>query len=461
MISKHIKTILSVFGVILLISCVKSKDSDSNPYCAITSFGVNNIVSYVPYQTSTGTTATQKKTVAGSSILFDIDQQAGTITTVKPLPDWINLTKVVPTFTCRGTLQYKSGDNYRNITSGSDSLDFTEPRTLRCVSSDGLYSKSYEVTFFKSVNASDTIIWTSVINNLELSDEKHRSLVLEATHTDKEGNDSLVQRILVFSKNENGEAQVTSTTALSQASTWTDPETLKGAEGNIDPYSIMIHLGELYAVDDQGKLYKSTESAKGITWTKLAEAGLKTLLASDGYYLYAYNGNNIIATDNFIDWIKCGNDNLDMLPTKCFYSFYRLSYTNAKVSIAMMGGINDDYKTNGVTWYKITDPEDDDVDTWQYIDMELEASKYGCPYLQEASTIMYNDNLYMIGRTYTENFLGMYRSEDNGVSWALQTKLWRLPEALEATNGAASMVRIDNSLYVIQVGGKIWQGVIQ
>lgn len=461
MISKHTKTILSVLGVILLISCVKSKDSDSNPYCAITSFGVNSIVSYVPYQTSSGTTATEKKTVAGSSILFDIDQTAGIITTVKPLPTWINLTKVVPTFTCRGILQYKSGDNYINISSGSDSLDFTEPRTLRCISTDGLYSKSYEVSFLKNVDASDTIIWTSVINNLELSDEDHRSLVLEATYTDKEGNDSLVQRIMVFSKNENGEAQVTSTTALSQASTWTTPETLKGAEGNIDPYSIMIHLGKLYAVDNQGKLYKSTESAKGITWTKVADAGLKTLLASDGYYLYAYNGSSIVATDDFMDWIECGNDNLDMLPTKSLYSFYRLSYTNSKVSIVMMGGINKDYKTSGVTWYKITDPEDNDVDTWQYIDLETDASKFGCPYLQEASTIMYNDNLYMIGRTYTEKFLGMYRSEDNGVSWALQTKLWRLPEALEAANGAASMVLVDNSLYVIQVGGKIWRGIIQ
>ena len=111
MTSKTLKSIFSVLGILLLVSCVKSKETESTPYCAITSFGVNSIVSYVPYKTSTGTT-TVKRTVSGSSILFQINQETGLISTVKSLPNWINLTKVVPTFTCHGTLQYKSGDNY-------------------------------------------------------------------------------------------------------------------------------------------------------------------------------------------------------------------------------------------------------------------------------------------------------------------------------------------------------------
>ena len=177
MTSKTFKSIFAYIGILLLVSCVKSKETESTPYCAITSFGVNSIVSYVPYKTSTGTT-TIKRTVSGSSILFEINQETGLINTVKPLPNWINLTKVVPTFTCHGTLQYKSGDNYYTITSGKDSLDFTEPHILRSVSSDGLYSKSYLVSFTKNTEASDTILWSSVVSNLDLEDEKHRSIVL-------------------------------------------------------------------------------------------------------------------------------------------------------------------------------------------------------------------------------------------------------------------------------------------
>ena len=459
MTSKTFKSIFAYIGILLLVSCVKSKETESTPYCAITSFGVNSIVSYVPYKTSTGTT-TIKRTVSGSSILFEINQETGLINTVKPLPNWINLTKVVPTFTCHGTLQYKSGDNYYTITSGKDSLDFTEPHILRSVSSDGLYSKSYLVSFTKNTEASDTILWSSVVSNLDLEDEKHRSIVLAATYPDKQGTDSLVRRIFIFSKNNDGKPQVTSTTDHSDATTWTNAEELIGADGIIDPYSVMVHQNELYAIDNQGKLYKSTENVKGVVWMKVAEKGISRLLASDNYYLYAYDGTNIIATEDFTNWKECGNKNLEMLPTRCFYSFYRQSYNNTQVNIAMMGGLNDNNKNNGVTWYKVTDTQDDVIDPWQFIDVSNETN-IGYPYLQETSTVMYGDNLYTMGRTFTEQFLGMYRSEDNGISWKLQTKMWRLPESLEATNGAASMVLIDKSFYVFQIGGKIWKGSIR
>lgn len=459
MTSKTLKSIFSVLGILLLVSCVKSKETESTPYCAITSFGVNSIVSYVPYKTSTGTT-TVKRTVSGSSIFFQINQETGLISTVKSLPNWINLTKVVPTFTCHGTLQYKSGDNYYTITSGKDSLDFTEPHILRCVSSDGLYSKSYLVSLTKNTEDSDTILWSSVVSNLELEDEKHRSIVLAAKYTDKNGADSLVRRIFIFSKNEAGKPQVTSTTDYSEATTWTDAEELIGAEGVIDPYSIMVHQNELYAIDNQGKLYKSTEVVKGTVWMKVSDKNLSRLLASDGYYLYAYDGTNIIATDDFTNWKECGKSNLEMLPTRCLYSFYRQSYNNTKVNIAMMGGLNDNNKNNGVTWYKVTDTQDDVIDPWQFIDVSNETN-IGYPYLQETSTVMYGDNLYTMGRTFTEQFLGMYKSEDNGISWKLQTKMWRLPASLEAANGAASMVLIDKAFYVFQVGGKIWKGSIK
>ncbi len=460
MTSKTLRSIFAVLGILLLVSCVKSKDTESSPYCAITSFGVNNIVSNVSYTTSSGTTTTVKQTIAGSSILFEIDQKAGLISTIKFLPNWVNLTKVVPTFTCHGILQYKNGDNYINITSGKDSLDFTEARTFRCLSADGLYSKSYRVSILKNTEATDTIIWESVVSNLELEDNKHRPLVLSASYKDKENSDSLVRRILVFSKNDSGKPQVTSSTDRSEATTWTDPVELTGAEGTIDPYSVMIHQDELFAIDDKGILYKSTEKDKGIIWTKVVGNGLERLLASDDYYLYALKGNKIIATDNFSDWKECGDEDIDMLPTRCLYSFYRQSYNNTKVNIAMMGGLNNDNTDNGVTWYKVTDTQDDEVDPWQYIDVSSE-TKIGCPYLQELSTVMYNDNLYTMGRTFTDKFPGMYRSEDNGISWTLQTKMWRLPAALEAGNGAASMVLIDNTFYVMQVGGKIWKGTIK
>lgn len=460
--NSYIKSIFVFFGILLMVSCTKSNEAETSPYCGITSFGVSSIVSYVPYKTSSGATVLQKKTVDGSSILFDINQQEGTIRTVVPLPNWINLTKVVPTFSCYGSLFYINGELMRQVTSGADSLDFTEPHTIRCFSSDGLYSKDYVVTFDKNSDVQDTIVWESVASNLSLDADEHKSLVVTATYKDITGADSLVRRIFVFSNNGSGQPQVTSTTERSQATTWTNQTVLTGADGTIDFNTVMLHQGELYALDDQQKLYKSTESAKAQIWTKVADTNLTRLLASDGVYLYGYDGSNIVSTKDYTTWNEVGNQNLDMLPEESIYNFYHTSYTNNKFIIVMMGGMTSNNTGNGVTWYKTTDTEeeDEDPDPWNYIGVS-EENTHGCPYLQEASTICYNDKLYMMGRGTDGKFAGMYRSEDNGISWHLQSSVWKLPEALDGGNGAAGMVLLGNVLYVMQKGGKVWKGTIK
>ncbi len=458
--SNSVRSIFAFLGVFLLMSCVKSKDTETTPFCGITAFSVGNIVSYVSYNTSGGGTTTQKKTINGREVLFDIDQQAGTIQTVNVLPQWVNLTKVCPTFSCYGTLQYKTGDDYFNMTSGHDSLDFSQPRTLRCISTDGLFSKTYTVTLRKNTDVQDTIVWESVASNLEMDEDDHRTMVVSAMYKDKQGADSLVRRLFVFSDDASGQPLVTSTTDRSQATTWETPTQLSGADGTIDFTSITLHKGELYAIDDQGKLYKSTEKDKGMNWTLVADASLEMLLASDGIYLYALKDSKIMATDDYIGWFDSGTADLNMLPTNSRYNFYHTSYTNDEVTISMMGGLSENQDLFGVTWYKVTDTQDDEVDPWMYIKVSAENGS-GCPHLQEMSTIYYGNKLYMMGREMTDVFAGIYQSEDNGISWHQQTKKWRLPEALKADNGAASWAVIDNTLYVIQKGGKIWRGTIR
>ena len=458
--SKFIRLILTYLGVALLASCVKSNETEVSPQCAIISFGVNSIVSYVPYSTSDGSTTTLKKTVAGSNILFDIDQAAGTIKTVNPLPNWISLTKVVPVFSSLGTLYYVSGDNRYQMTSGSDSLDFSEPRTLTCVSTDGLYSRDYIVTLEKNADATDTIVWESVTSNLELDADAQRALVLTATYQDTDGADSLVRRMFVFSQNAGGQPVVTSTTERSQGTTWTTPAVLSGADGTIDFRSVTEHCGELYAIDDQNKLYRSTEYDKGMTWSKVADAGLTRLLASDGTWLYGYDDNDIVASKDFTTWVNTGSTDLDMLPTESLYSIHRTSYTNSNIELAMMGGMGSANDAHGVTWYKTTRKDDDEPGAWNYIGVSGD-NGYGCPLLQEASTVIYNDYLYMMGRTADNTFNGFYRSEDNGISWHPQSTVWKLPEALDGENGATSMVLVGKVLYVMQKGGAVWRGTIK
>jgi hypothetical protein len=347
------------------------------------------------------------------------------------------------------------------ISSGSDSIDVSVPRTLACISTDGQYKKDYKLTITKRAEVSDTILWTRLTSaDLQLTGE-HRAMMLAATYKDVNQTDSLVRRIFVFSDDEASLPQVTSTL---DGQSWTVPATLTGAEGIIDYQSVTIHQGMLYALDDLGKLYAATELSKGIAWTKVADTSLLWLLGSDGVYLYGTDGTKILGTADMVNWNSKGTNDLEMLPQRCVYSYASPMKTNGDLTMAMMGGINSVNTANAVTWYKMTYANDEWDAPWSYIQVTGD-NAYGCPRLEELSTIYYEGQLYTMGRRLqsdgTYRFEGFYCSEDNGIAWRLKQSKWLLPKDLNAADGPASVVLVGNTLYVVQQGGNVWQGVIQ
>ena len=448
-------------AVLSLASCMKSDSDGGEPYCAINTFSVGSIVSYVQTKDADGNPTVSKRVVSGSEIFFRIDQKAGTITNIDPLPNWITLTKVLPTFTSYGNVFIVSDSLMWLISSGSDSIDVSVPRTLACISTDGQYKKDYKLTITKRAEVSDTILWKRLTSaDLQLTGE-HRAMMLAATYKDVNQTDSLVRRIFVFSDDEASLPQVTSTL---DGQSWTVPATLTGAEGIIDYQSVTIHQGMLYALDDLGKLYAATELSKGIAWTKVADTSLLWLLGSDGVYLYGTDGTKILGTADMVNWNSKGTNDLEMLPQRCVYSYASPMKTNGDLTMAMMGGINSVNTANAVTWYKMTYANDEWDAPWSYIQVTGD-NAYGCPRLEELSTIYYEGQLYTMGRRLqsdgTYRFEGFYCSEDNGIAWRLKQSKWLLPKDLNAADGPASVVLVGNTLYVVQQGGNVWQGVIQ
>ena len=462
---RYFEILTVCLAVLVLGSCVKDKDNeDLSPACAITSFSVGSITSYVTTTNAAGQAAVSKRTVSGSDIYFSIDQKAGTITNVYPLPNWITLTKVVPKFTSQGNVYVEAGGNLWSITSGTDSIDVSSPCSLLCISTDGNYSKRYTLTINKNTEVSDTILWSRLsAADLQLSGS-HRALVLPAVYKDRQNADSVVYRMFVFSNDSEGKPQVTSSTDRSQGTTWTAPETLTGAEGTIDYQSVVVHKGRLYAIDENGGLYTSTEHDKGIVWAKVTDSPFVRLLGSDGLYLYGFDGTDILGTVDFSEWEVSGSADVDQLPTSSLYSYYFTSHTNDSLTIAMMGGISSGNSVNGVSWYKITSAEPFYNAPWSYMQVSG-GNAYGCPRLEELSVVNYAGYLYAMGRRRvagdTYKFEGFYCSEDNGIAWHLQSAKWRLPADLDAVNGPASTLLVGNQLYVVQSGGGVWRGTIK
>lgn len=82
------------------------------------------------------------------------------------------------------------------------------------------------------------------------------------------------------------------------------------------------------------------------------------------------------------------------------------------------------------------------------------------PHFDHPSVTCYDGALYAIGEeegAYSE----LYRSDDNGITWHPQSKKYPMPTDLKPANGVASIVAVDNNLWIIQENGKVWQGSIQ
>ncbi len=445
-----------ILALLTCVSCIKDNETETAPESAILSFSVSSITSSVitkKYDSSGNATDTVvSKTINGSDIYFNIDQVNGHISNVDSLPNWVDLTRVVPTFTCYGSVFGKvvAGDEtYYMLTSGSDSIDFSKTVELVCISTDGESSKHYTVDIYKHVNATDTLEWKSITSDLSISGQCKLYVADE--------------RVYAFAQNAEGEdvvtfAQSSDAAAYRQsvydATTWSTPVSIPVESG-----SVVLFDGNFYGRGTDGYLYRAKPEQLAAIWTKVSDQPIERLLAADEYYLYAYDGTAIIGTSDLNTWTVQGTADLDKLPETSVNSFAYTSNTNSTIQVAVMTGLSSNDTLHGVAWYKMTSPDDNINQPWSYIEVTLD-NPYGLPHLDHLSVTRYNEALYAIG-SKAGAYEYLYRSDDNGITWHPQTEMYPMPADLDAANGAASITTVGNSLWIIQENGKIWQGSIR
>ena len=97
--------------VFSLASCLSDDTIETTPQCAITGFTINSITcdvkvkKYDQYGHATDTIV--QKTLYGTQVHFNIDQLNGHIYTTDSLPNWVDLTAVVPNTLSQGDVYYK------------------------------------------------------------------------------------------------------------------------------------------------------------------------------------------------------------------------------------------------------------------------------------------------------------------------------------------------------------------
>lgn len=423
-------------------SCLSSDDEEviNSPECAITSFSIGSITSYVGAMTSDGRDTVVKRVISGKDIRFNIDQVNGHIYSVDSLTSWADVSKIVPYYSATGGLYYKPvGDAYyRYITSGTDSIDFTNTVEVMCGSYDGKSVRKYTIDIYKSKFVSDSLVWKRYDTALRFEGQG------KALYNNG--------KMSLFYTNADGKA---ATASSENGTEWSSEKVLSGADGNIDCQSVLIFKNAFYAMDSEGYIYRSAE---GTVWQKVSEEKFQRLLAADGIYLYAFDGTAIMGSEDMSTWTVQGAADIDMLPETCVQSFSYPTKTNANINTAVMMGLSSSNSKNSVTWYKLSSKTESANQQWAYIQVTGD-NFYGLPYLNNLSAFYYNGSIFAIG-TQGDKYKAIYRSQDNGIAWHVAEK-YPLPTDLDAANGAAIIASTaDGELWTIQANGTVWKGSI-
>lgn len=444
---QHIFLRMAVLMVTLpmMVACVKDKEMETSPKCAILSFSVGNITSSVTtkkYDSEGNATDTVvQRVMSGSDISFNIDQVRGRIYTVDSLPKWVDLTRVVPNFSSYGNVFGKTveGDEaYYGITAGKDSIDFSKTVELVCVATDGVSKKNYTVDIYRHIGNTDTLEWKSVASDMEIKGLNKAF--------------SIGGKVYAFAKDADGE-NIVACTAEDNPEVW-EVETMP-----VECGSVVLFGGVFYGLGEDGYIYKSAPDQLNAEWEKASDVQVERLLAADDYYLYAYDGIAIIGTADLGTWTEQGSDDLDMLPETAINSCNYASRTNSDLQTVVMTGTTSRNTINGVSWYKVSSTDSNTNQRWAYISVTAD-NPYGLPLLSDLSVTHYDGSLYAIG-VEDGGYKNLYRSDDNGITWHAQTEKYLIPEELDSANGAASIVTVGKEMWIIQENGQIWRGAIR
>lgn len=154
-------------AVLMLTSCLSSDDNSTTLYSdmAIKSFSLGNLNRYVHTTTSAGADSVYKQTYSASSYKMNIDQVNHKICNADSLPTGTDAAHVICSATTvnNGVIYVKSliSDTLFYFSSGSDSIDFTQPRIFRVYATDGSGSRDYTVSLSVRNQEKGIFQWTS------------------------------------------------------------------------------------------------------------------------------------------------------------------------------------------------------------------------------------------------------------------------------------------------------------
>ncbi len=450
--------LIILFAATSLVSCLKDDDDKSTYYSdtALSMFQINNIIVTKTTKSSQGTDSTYK--VQQSAALYDfvIDQEKREVYNIDSLPYGTDGTKMLVYVSTlnNGVAGLKSlvGPDVTTISS-TDTLDFSVPRTIIVRSSDGRFTREYNVKVNIHKQKAEDFKWTMLGTSTELAAFK----ALRAFNIDG--------KMVVFG------SDGTNTTAvqadISDGKAWTPVTFSFNGLLSADMYQQIVKKGDRLYMIHNGKLLSS---ADGASWDEEGTPAVKQLVAASSDKLYGIDDSGeMMSSSDGSAWNADGLDtDASMLPTTDINYACSTLRTNKDVESVMLVGNRDASvyaaDTAAVIWNKLDDTGSYAVNLpWAYYSIDVK-NKYVLPRLANLSMTACGDYLMALGGkgvgACTKNaYSQIYTSRDGGITWQNEAG-FQLPDTIDKTATMMALATDDsNHLWIICGGtGQIWRG---
>lgn len=443
---KHTFTaILLMAALVLSLPGCSSDDNfttETSADCLVTSATLGKLIRIMHTTTKEGKDSTYTEQVNGEYYPLYIDQLQGLIYNGDSLPTNVDLTRITfEHMTSIGSLAIRKLNSEEDtIFSAKDTTDFSQPRLLTVIASDGVSKRTYKVQLNVHKEESETFRWQRVCT-------QHPALVgLEHQHSIAHGG-----RLYVFGT-EGGSPYLFTATAQ-QPEQWERQALNIAGESSataFDANSVQLLNGTFYAMCNN-RLVRSTDATNwenvdcNLTPEALVGAGSNHLVAiADGQFYTSYDGTL---------WTADERDNDGPLPTEEFASNCIPSNTDPTFEDILLIGL-----ANGTpaVWKHNIDLTGGESFAWTYYPAAAD-NPYNCPTITSPSLFTYDKTSLLVGLGTGQDAMDFYTSRDNGRTWKKND--FEAPKDMARPSSVSAFADKDNFIWLVCGGtGEVWRG---
>ena len=435
---------LSLLALLLCcVSCLNEDKESKTPQAVISSFTLGYYKVKVQSVDENGKDTVLYTVESGIMYPMTIDQVHNRIYNADSMAYGSDLSRVVTSINGTGFVTYSYADEpqYKYLWTNYDSIDFTRDVEFFMTSSDGTFTRKYEVEVNIHKVFPDSVKWVCMANT------EFPALT---------GINAVVRNDSVYCFGTDGTGVKAVSYRDISVGDWNGANALTGLPDGWQ-HRVTVCKGKFYTVSDS-TVY---ESADGVNWS-LVKAGIKSIVVTGEDYgeLWAVTCDSFIVRSNdMADWVKVQKLTADFPDSASIMFRYPLA-TNKNLYRSMLVGLSADTLYASV-WNLLSGDT-----VWTKMDIPSKP-EVRLPAVKSLSVISYDGSFFSMG----QGMGGFRESDDNGLTWNLCKSAYKnyspwnpfmqLPEEVKDYNSVFTGVTDSNGyIWIMTDDGRVWRGAM-